>query len=265
MLKSLSVVIIIFFFFLMSFKLSQTSPYPVMRVDKQLTKISFPPEFFKALSLGQTRLISSLLWIDVLMDADASHYKFDDLNSWMYLRFMTIAKLDPYFYENYLYGGIFLSIIKDDDLGAEEIYNLGLKHFPNDIELLKNAAFHFRFELQDYSRAQELYQKLNEHPSTPPYLKSLLARLKSHHNDHEGALEILWDIHEKAADGSRLKEKVFESIYALKAEIDLKCLNSATPASPCSKQDLSGQPYIQDEKGIFQAPKDFKPFGLGRK
>lgn len=201
------------------------------------------------------------------MDADVSHYKFDDFNSWMYLRFKTIADLDPQFYENYLYGGLYLSIIKDDDLGAKEIYDRGLKFYPDDLELLKNAAFHYRFELHDYKVAQELYEKVASNPKAPPLFKRMLARLKTHNEDPEGALALLQEMYLKAPAGSELQKRLHESLYSLKAEIDLKCLNESaeSSASDCQKIDAEGKPYIKDESGYFHSQRKYRAYHLNEK
>ena len=65
-------------------------------------------------------MISSLLWTHTLLFSDYEHYKNDDLDSWMYLRFNTITDLDPRMYEAYNYGGQYLSIVKDDVFGAKK-------------------------------------------------------------------------------------------------------------------------------------------------
>jgi hypothetical protein len=41
----------------------------------QDTKRSLNPDFYKIINLGQKRLISSLLWIDTLLNTDHEHYK----------------------------------------------------------------------------------------------------------------------------------------------------------------------------------------------
>lgn len=255
--------IIAIFALTMSFIFKRGVHYPQIKVDKQLSKVSVDPVFLTLLSFGQKRMISSLFWIDVLLDADHEHYKNNDLNSWMYLRFLTISKLDPHFYQNYLFGGLYLSVIKDDDLGAKEIYDRGLVLFPESAELLQNAAFHYRFELHDYVGAERLYERLSVHPKVPLYLKSILARLKSHNNDKEGALEILNEIYLRAPENSKVKERIFESLYALKAEIDLECLNGKNSDKVCPQRDLLNQPYVKDANGHYQSQKKFSPFSLG--
>lgn len=128
-------------------------------------------------NFGQKRMISSLLWVKTLLDSDLEHYKRKDLNNWMYLRFDTVANLDPYFLENYQFGGVFLSIIKDDLLGAEMIYNKGLSQYPNDYYLNINAAFHYFHEMHNIDKAIPLLLKARTFPQAPPIIDLLIATL----------------------------------------------------------------------------------------
>ncbi len=227
--------------------------------------MSFSSSFLRLIGLGQERLLSSLIWIDTLIDADNEHYQGNDLGSWMYLRFRTISDLDPYFYQNYLFGGLYLSIIKDDDLGAKEIYDRGLRIYGNDLELLKNSAFHYRFELNDYAKALSLYERASLLPGFPPYLKGVLARLKNHQEDTQGALEIVKEMYEKAPEDSDLKLKLRSSYYSLKSQLDLKCLNSQSGTKNCSLRDLDGNLYIKGVDGTYSAPKDYRLYDLNQK
>ena len=112
----------ILFFLIYSWNLKKNNPRPIIKVSEQNSQINFNKNALKVLSLGQARLISSIIWVQTLMESDLEHYKNNDLNSWMYLRFDSITQLDPLFYEAYLWGGIYLSIVKDDAYGAKSLY-----------------------------------------------------------------------------------------------------------------------------------------------
>ncbi|MFG1482239.1 hypothetical protein [Halobacteriovorax sp. HFRX-2_2] len=121
--------------------------------------------FVKILSFGNYRFVSSYLWTKTLLDADIKHVENNE-KSWLYYRFNLISDLDPNFYENYLQGGIYLSIIKDDIYGAEEIFLKGLKLFPTDYKLLYYTAFNYHFELKDYSNSLIYYKRLQALPES---------------------------------------------------------------------------------------------------
>jgi hypothetical protein len=203
------------------------------------------------------------MWIATLLESDLDHYKNKDMNSWMFLRFKTISELEPQFYENYKIGGIYLSIVKDDLAGASYIYEKGLKEYPNDYFLLKNTAFHYEFEVGDRKRSYEIYSRLKTHPQIDAVTLGVATRLESEFGDKKVAFELLHDQYEKMPDkNSFLALRLFQNLYAIKAEIDLTCLNLHKP--DCSKLDLENNSYlfIGNE---FVAQKDWKPYRMKQK
>ena len=96
-------------------------------------------------SMGQKRVLADLIWIATLLESDVEHYKSDDLNSWMYLRFKTLFELDPSFLTGYRFAGKYLSIVKDDLEGAKEIFEQGLANYPQDYQL--NLMLDFYMDL----------------------------------------------------------------------------------------------------------------------
>ncbi|MGZ3810010.1 MAG: hypothetical protein ACXVCE_18140, partial [Bacteriovorax sp.] len=72
---------------------------PLMFISKQDQSINVNTSLITYVNLGLKRLISSSLWISTIIESDIEHYKKKDLNSWMFLRFNSIAELEPDFYE----------------------------------------------------------------------------------------------------------------------------------------------------------------------
>lgn len=245
-------------FFYISFLISQKIEKPFIRISKQDESWKLNGEKLSQFHLGFKRLESSLLWISTILEGDVDHYKKKDLNSWMFLRFKTIADLEPKFYENYTFGGQYLSIVKDDLAGATYLYNKGLTQYPNDFDLLKNAAFHFHFEEGDTIKSFKLYSKLRAHPRASGIMISTLARLESANGNLEVAFELLKSQYEKLKDkNSFIANKIFEHMYAIKAEIDLNCLN--LKKLNCAKFDLDGTRYISNRDSYY-AKKNWTPF-----
>ncbi len=174
---------------------------PNFQISKQLTELNFPPEVLSLGSFGQKRLLASLMWIETLLESDLEHYKKKDYNSWMFLRFKSIAKLHPYFYENYLVGGLYLSVIKDDDLGAMEIYEKGLEVYPQDDRLLYYAGMHTLLELEDKKKALSFLLPLMERPKTPFQTKTLITKLLSENNQYDLGLLYLKDLLKMLPEG----------------------------------------------------------------
>jgi hypothetical protein len=235
---------------------------PRLVITKQESAVNINKNIYRYLNLGNKRLLSDVLWIQTLLESDEEHYSKADLNSWMYHRFLTISLLDPYFYENYLYGGIFLSIVKDDPLGASEILSKGLTYFPDDYRLNYHIAFNYIFELGIDEKGLYHLEKIKNHPHAPKNIKSILEKLRLEiSNDFDIALEFLTESYEQTKDVG-LKKKIKEEIYAVKAERDLKCLNDGHKT--CETRDFENNPYLKDNKGKWQTQRPFKNYRLKR-
>lgn len=235
---------------------------PYLSISKQDSSYNINSTFWTYLNLGQKRLISSLLWVATILDADVEHYKKRDLNSWIFLRFSTISMLEPLFRETYSFGAPYLSIAKDDLSGASYLYERGLKFYPDDYTILYNASFHYYFESHEYDKAEATLEKLVKHPKTPTFAFTSLARIKANQTNLKDAFIFLSEYLTKQSPDSFIYKKIEEYLYSLKAEIDLQCLNAKE--INCSKVDYDGRPYLE-LNGHYQAAKKFVPFTIKKK
>lgn len=256
--KKHSILPVSFFLFFTAFSLGQSFQKPIIVISKQDSTLNLNNKMIQNFNLGYNRLESSLLWIMTILESDIDHYKSKDLNSWMFLRFLTISELEPNFYENYSFGGVYLSIVKDDIAGASIIYNKGLKIFPTDFYLLKNASFHFFFEAKDSFRSFELTQVVKKiYPKKKGFL-GMTTQLEAEHGKLEDALSTLDQYQQDFPLDSLFGKKVFQKRYALKAEIDLNCLN-ILKKSNCSLRDLNNELYVK-KNSVFSAKTDWIPY-----
>jgi tetratricopeptide (TPR) repeat protein len=249
------ILILLPFFILFNYA-NKSIKKPIFNISKQSTAFNYSHKILNHLNVGNKRLISDLLWVQTLLESDIEHYKTKDLNSWMYLRFNTIINIDPLFYEAYLYGGKYLSIIKDDDLGAKDIYDKAVKKFPNDYRINFNAGFHYYFELGDAENAARIFDRIKFHPNAPSFLPSLTARLKAKAGDLEAAFLLLNDTLERSKN-KRIIKRLHKSMYNIRTELDLNCLNKNK--TYCNKTDLDGVPYKLINGKYFSLNK-WKPF-----
>lgn len=240
------------------------SEKPNMAITKQQSSFNVDGKFWDLFHLGQKRLVSSLYWISTILESDHDHYKGNDLNSWMFLRFKTISLLEPKFYETYNFGGLYLSIIKDDLEGATYLYNKGIEIYPSDINLLKNASFHFYFEVQDYDAAYRVLNKLKSTPGVNPMLLSSLARIESQKGNLEDAYAILYESYASLKDKNTfLSQKISSQLYSIKAEIDLKCLNANKAG--CDFRDFDGNLYLKNSRNEYSSQKEWIPYRIKTK
>lgn len=230
---------------------------PSLELSPQETTIHINEDLIRSLSLGQTRLLSSLLWAETLLKGDIKHYEKNDLSSWMFLRLKLITELDPYFYKAYLYGSVYLSIIKDDIEGASYLYKRGLELYPNDLQLNLHAGFHFYFEAGDINSAVAALDKASNNPNFPPRMKSILSRLKAEAGLLEDSYNIILSFYKNAPENSAIQKKFEENLFSLKTEIDLKCLNSKKEG--CAHQNLKGNRYLYKDN-VWVSPEPWEPF-----
>jgi tetratricopeptide (TPR) repeat protein len=233
---------------------------PIIKINKQNSAINFNNYFLLFFAGGNTRLLADLFWITTLIESDLTHYKNNDLNSWMYLRFKTINNLDPRYLRAYQFGGKYLNIVKDDLKGAAEIFEAGLKRFPKDYDLNFDAGFLYAFELDEFQKAAELYSRIVNHPAAPTFLPTLINKLKyEQEKDLEYAYRINLESYKNTPEG-HIKSKIKGELYSIKAEIDLKCLNGEDNKN-CSRLDFEGNPYIYKD-GSFTTSKPFIKYQL---
>ncbi|WP_417337137.1 hypothetical protein [Halobacteriovorax marinus] len=255
--KKIIIILIIPIFLVISNFLKANINLPSLKVSKEEQSLNLNKSLVNIFSIGQKRMLSNLLWIHTMLESDIE--RVEDGNSWMYYRFNTISSLEPLFYENYIYGGLYLSVIKDDVEGAADIYNLGLKYYPRDFRLNYNGAFNDYFELQDKEAALKKYKVALESPEAiahSKYLPSLVGRIQAESGGLEEALIILTNHYNNTPDG-KLKDRLREDLYGLKAEIDLQCLN--TIKEGCQTKDLFGEYYLLRE-GSYRAQREWKKF-----
>lgn len=231
---------------------------PVLELTKQDTALNINDNIYIFLNAGNKRLITDLLWIQTLIESDLDHYKQRDLNSWMFLRFKSISVLDPKFYENYLYGGQFLGIVKDDLEGADYIYEKGLRYYPDDYALNYNAGFTNYYEMGNFEKGLKYLNKIKNHPKTPVFLNSIITKLQLATGMSLDEIFGLVLFNYESTKDEALKNKLRKDLYAIKAEIDLICLNNNKPN--CERKDLDGNDYILKGNNYYTA----KPFLLYR-
>ena len=232
---------------------------PVISLSKQETAININTKFLSVLSAGHKRLITDLLWIQTLIESDTEHYMKKDLNSWLFLRFNTISVLDPMFYENYSYGGQFLAIVKDDLEGADVIYDKGLSFFPKDYPLNFQAGFMNYYEIGNFKKGYLYLNRVVDNPKAPIFLKSILSKIQYEvSGDLQATYQLVQFNYENAID-DHLKQRLGADLYAIKAEIDLKCLNNNK--SGCELKDQDGDQY-QKRGDQYYSVKSFRKYGI---
>lgn len=252
------------FFLTIAGSLNNSFQKPRFKVSKQDSAVNLTSGFLRFGFAGHKRLVADILWMATLLESDLSHYRGKDFNSWMFLRFFSISELDPLFEGNYVFGGRYLSIIKDDVAGANKLLEKGLGFYPKNRSLVEMKAFNHTFELGDYQEGLRLYERLADLPNPPKYLPSLLAKLKRQQGlELTETIKTLSGLLEGIEDKeSPLAKKLRRDIETLTIEKDLECLNKRK--GHCSRIDPYGTPYRIDN-GNFLPPESYSPYRIHKK
>lgn len=207
-------------------------------------------------------MISNVLWIQTLLESDLERYVKSEQEDWIYLRFRTIAALDPYFYENYLYGGMYLSVIKDDLESAAEIFELGLLKYPDDYRLNYYAGFNYFYEIGDYQKGYDKLKRIENNPKAPLSLKFVINKLRFETTrNYEVTLAFLKETY-RMTKSEMIREKLAGDIYSVVSRRDLECLNGK--GINCNMIDAEGLPYFKNEKGIWTSRRHYKDYKIFR-
>ncbi len=251
-----------FLLFIGACLLNQKFEKPMIELSKQDSAVNINKDLLIFMSAGNKRLFTDLIWVQTLLESDLERYGAKDLNNWLFLRFNTIATLDPNFYENYLYGGQFLNVVKDDLLGADIIYTKGIKVFPNDYQLNYFAGIMNYFEIGNNRKGYDYLVKIQSHPKAPVFIRSIVNKLALARG---ATLEDIYQLvlhHYEATPDSTLKNKLRSDLFTIKAEIDLKCLNRGK--ENCDRKDLNGDYYLKDAEG-YKTSKMFLPYRINKR
>ncbi len=185
------------------------------RVDLQKEEYNFN-EKTEVFNFGQKRALSSLIWVKTIIDADLEHYQKQDLKSWLFLRFKTILNLDPLFLEAYRFGGLYLSVAKDDIKGATVIFDRGLAEYPDDYIINLYAGYHFYLEDKNYKKALTCFKKVIKNPEANPLIHALVASImmkKTKHSKDEIRKQIMESL--KHIDNEFIRKNLLDKLEGL--------------------------------------------------
>lgn len=139
-------------------------------------------------------------------------------HSWSFQILDSVTKLDPRFKMPYLTGGVMLSVVTEDYVGASVILERGLKAYPDDWQLTYLATYHYLFDRHDEKRAAELAIRAAA-LGGPAWLTKLAARLYTRSGQLELGIVTLQNYKKLMKDDSQAA-KMDERIHQLKDEME---------------------------------------------
>jgi len=120
-------------------------------------------------------------------------------------------------------------------------------------------GFTYFYELGDIKNGAKWLETIMDNPQAPSFIKSIVSKLKFEiDQDYDVTLLFISDLLKTTKD-SYLKSRLVQDFYAVKAERDIKCLNSKK--DNCERNDANGAPYIK-KNGTYTSAKNFSPFKI---
>lgn len=231
------------FFLTFSFSLIQISAH-FAKIYPATIYLNPPPEMLEKFTFGFNESTADSIWLRWVQDSDTCQTylkpveEFDTRNfnqeseenrfiaprkkncdnSWAFKMLDAVTKLSPKFKMPYLAGAITLSVLTEDYIGASEIFDRGLKQYPDDWQLAYRASYHYLFDMGDKKRAAELLIQAQKDPKAPGWFNYLAARLYSEAGQAELGVSVL-ENYRKTLDEEKQIEAVDKRIADLKAKL----------------------------------------------
>lgn len=175
---------------------------------------SYSADTLRLMSFGYGRMMSGLLWLRFLQQTPPKKVEPNQV-SWISLDLDAVTEIDPDFYPAYEMGGIFLSVITEDKLGAEKILLKGARHFPLNWRVRAYLAYHYQFEMNKVDLALEQYLAGAKIPGAPQILGLRAGSLLSSQKSRGEGLQFLEDMLKETKDPV-FRERIQERIKHMK-------------------------------------------------
>lgn len=205
---------------------------------------------FKKYAAGFDNFWAALLWVQLLQQS--SHQPIHEGRvSWEFTHVDTITELEPNFDLAYRFGATFLSVFKQDRLGAKLILEKWVARQPYFWRPNYLLGFHYFSELNDPERGAEYILKAARLEGAPSWISSLGVRVLSETGALAQALKLSLDLFPGIKDPEgrdRLRRRIRSLNYGLQKkgwETALKKFRAEKKAEPLVISDL--KPYLHSE------------------
>lgn len=181
---------------------------PSLNLTAEEMRSNLSGTFFNLFHLGQKRLLTSVMWIETLLNADHEDFVEDEGHSWLYYRFRNITLLDPYFYEAWSVGTQYLHVLKGEFEPAINYARDGLAFFPEDYWLHYHIAMIHIIELDRDQEALPYLDFLINHPRSHrhPAIHGIYYKILENENPKNEILQAIQQIYEELPEENPLKE-----------------------------------------------------------
>jgi hypothetical protein len=200
------------------------------------------PEILRRLSFGHEGLLADLYWLRTVQYYGGKRRDVPKQNYQLLEPLLRITTaLDPEMILVYRFGAVFLS--EPQPVGADkpdkglELLDEGIRRNPAAWQLLFDKGFLYFWQLKDYRRAAEWFERGSRHPGAPEWLGGLAAFAMEHGGDLESA-RYLWTKQYESSGNEKMRANALAHLRSLKVDQDLWTLEVLLERY----REISGQP-----------------------
>ena len=160
--------------------------------------------------MGNKEILSSLYWINLIQTFNIKK----DNDPYEYHSSENISELSPYFYFNYKYNSLTLSIIKDQFDFSNEISKKGLEKFKTSYDLHFQLGFNLFFLQQKEQEGEKYFDIIYEnniYQNQNPFYPFLYSRVKRKIRKNSISKKILEQFYNDTND-QKLKRAIKEKL-----------------------------------------------------
>lgn len=190
------------------------------------------------------------MWVQLLQQSTNQPIQ-DEHVSWEFTYLDGITELDPHFERAYSFGATFLSVFKQDSLGAKLILEKWVRRRPHYWRANYLLGFHYFHELKDANLGSLYILRAARMDSAPSWISSLGVRVLSETGALAQALKLSLELYPGINDLEgrfRLKRRIRSLNYTLQYkgwESALKKYRAKWQAEPETIREL--RPFLQSE------------------
>jgi len=186
------------------------------------------PGVIKKLSLEYAPLMGAIYWTRAVQYYGEKHRLGDQNLELLWPLLDITTTLDPQLIVAYRFGSIFLSDSPPRGAGEPEnavtLLNRGIAANPGFWRLYQDLGNVYYFDMKDYTKASDAFLAGSKYPGTPPWMKTMAAKIAAEGESLETSYALWQDIYETVADKD-VHRNAGEHMLMLQALIEMRKIN----------------------------------------
>ncbi len=186
----------------MVFGLGTTRPIFIENRDRDRELVA-PPLSIQYFTFGYREALADLLWIRSIQDFNYCEQviKVNQCkgNGWLAQTLDLITDLSPNFRIAYSAGGMALTVVVSDVVGASKLFEKAILRLPTDWIIVYKAAYHALYEEKDKAKAGRLMEQAARN-GAPDWVYMLSTRLYTESGQREMAERLLHEMEQTELD-----------------------------------------------------------------